>query len=380
MAGEARWQFFVDRGGTFTDCIGRDPATGALSVVKVPSSDEAPLLGIRRLLRLPETAAIPPCDVRLGTTLGTNALLERRGARSALIVTRGFGDLLRLDDQTRPELFALQISERKQLPERVLEVDGRLDRDGHVLERPDLAALALQLDELKNSGIDSVGIAILNDYREGLLERELAALACARGFAHVACSYEVAPTIGYLARASTLAIDIYLTPLLKRYLANLREALPGSSLRLMQSSGGLCDAERFRGTAAVLSGPAGGVEGMAAVVRSAGLRCHAVGFDMGGTSTDVSHLRDGVHVERVAETEVAGTRIAAPMVAVHTVAAGGGSICRFDGERLRVGPESVGAQPGPLCYGKKGAHELALSDVNLVLGRLIPDRFPLPLG
>jgi 5-oxoprolinase (ATP-hydrolysing) len=379
MADAARWQFFIDRGGTFTDCIGRDPKTGALSVVKIPSSDQAPLIGIRRLLGLADAAPIPPCEVRLGTTLGTNALLERRGARSALVVTRGFGDLLELGDQTRPELFALEITRPKPLPERLLEVDARLDRDGVVLERPDPQVIRLELEELKRSGVDSVGIAILNDYRQGLLEQEIAAVARELGFAHVACSYEVAPTIGYLTRTSTLAIDVYLTPLLERYLAGLRDALPGSRLLLMQSSGGLCDAERFRGTASVLSGPAGGVEGMAAVVRSAGLHCHAVGFDMGGTSTDVSHLRQGFSVERVSEREVAGTRIAAPMVAVHTVAAGGGSICRFDGERLRVGPESVGADPGPLCYGRKGARELSLSDVNLALGRLIPDRFPLPL-
>ncbi len=372
-------QFFIDRGGTFTDCIARDPMSGALTVVKVPSSDEAPLLGIRRLLGLPDNEPIPPCEVRLGTTLGTNALLERRGARSALLLTRGFGDLLELGDQTRPDLFALRIEPRRPVPERVLEVDARLDASGNVLERPDFARLQGELTSLRATGIDSLGIAILNDYRDGRLEAELAELALRCGFGHVATGYEVAPAVGYLARASTVALDAYLTPLLQRYLAQLRAALPGSRLLLMQSSGGLCEAERFRGAASVLSGPAGGAEACAEVARSAGVRSHAVGFDMGGTSTDVTHVPHGSAASRDSEREVAGLRIAAPMVAVHTVAAGGGSICRWDGERLRVGPESVGAEPGPLCYGRPSATELSLSDVSLALGRLIADRFPLPL-
>lgn len=373
------WQFFVDRGGTFTDCIARDPASGALTTVKVPSSDDAPLLGIRQLLGLAADAPIPPCEVRLGTTLGTNALLERRGARSALLVTRGFGDLLQLGDQTRPELFALRIERPRPLPERVLELDARLDADGAVVARPDLSRLRGELEALRESGIDSLGIAVLNDYRAGVLEAPLADLAQSVGFAHVATGYEVSPAIGYLARASTVALDAYLTPLLQGYLGKLRAALPGSRLLLMQSSGGLCAATRFRGAAAVLSGPAGGAEGFAAAAREAGVRGPAVGFDMGGTSTDVTHVVNGAPPSRESERVVAGVRVVAPMVAVHTVAAGGGSICRFDGERLRVGPESVGAEPGPLCYGHPAATDLALSDVNLALGRLLPDRFPLPL-
>jgi 5-oxoprolinase (ATP-hydrolysing) len=307
---DAGWCFYVDRGGTFTDCIGRNPRSGELSVVKVPSSDEAPLIGIRRLLGLGDAAAIPPCEVRLGTTLGTNALLERRGARSALLLTRGFGDLLTLGDQTRPDLFALRITRPEPLPERVLEIDARLDASGEVLVRPDLEALGRELVALRSTGIDSLGIAVLNDYRSGLLEAELAELARGVGFSHVATGYEVAPGIGYLARASSVALDAYLTPLLKRYLSSLRAALPGSRLLLMQSSGGLCDAERFRGAASVLSGPAGGVQGCAAVVRAAGLQSHAVGFDMGGTSTDVSHIEDGISPQREQERDVGGVRIA----------------------------------------------------------------------
>jgi 5-oxoprolinase (ATP-hydrolysing) len=380
LAGDSRWQFFIDRGGTFTDCIGKDPATGELSVVKVPSTDDAPLIGIRQLLGLAAEQAIPPCEVRLGTTLGTNALLERRGARCALVLTRGFGDLLDLGDQTRPDLFALRIEQSARLPEQILEVDARLGADGHVLLRPDSKQLATELSRLKETGIDSLGIAVLNDYRAGVLETEIASMARACGFAHVTTSHELSPSIGYLARASSVALDAYLTPLLASYLDKLRAALPGSRLLLMQSSGGLCDAARFRGAASVLSGPAGGAEGFAQAVREAGIVSHAVGFDMGGTSTDVSLVQRGSTLARQDESQVAGVRIVAPMVAVHTVAAGGGSICRFDGERLRVGPESVGAEPGPLCYGRPQAHELSITDVNLVLGRLIADRFPLPLS
>lgn len=376
---EARWQFFIDRGGTFTDCIGKHPRTGELSVVKVPSSDEAPLLGIRQLLGLAHDQPIPPCEVRLGTTLGTNALLERRGARSALVVTRGFGDLLTLGDQTRPALFALHIQRPPSLPERTLELDARLDAAGSVLTALDAGQARAGLVALREAGIESLGIAILNDYRDGVLEAPIAELARSLGFAHVVTGHEVSPSIGYLKRASTVALDAYLAPLLAKYLRRLRAALPGSRLLLMQSSGGLCDAERFRGAASVLSGPAGGAEGMAAAARVARIRGNVVGFDMGGTSTDVSHVSDDSSIRRNFEADVAGIRIAAPMVAVHTVAAGGGSICRFDGERLRVGPDSVGADPGPLCYGRSGASELSLSDVNLVLGRLIPDRFPLPI-
>ncbi|HVY27605.1 MAG TPA: hydantoinase B/oxoprolinase family protein [Polyangiaceae bacterium] len=380
LAADDRWQFFIDRGGTFTDCIGKDPATGALSVVKVPSTDDAPLIGIRQLLGLAPEQAIPPCEVRLGTTLGTNALLERRGARCALVLTRGFGDLLELADQTRPDLFALRIEPSARLPERTLEVDARLDADGNVLVRPDLERLATELSRLKEAGIDSLGIAVLNDYRAGVLEAEIAGVARACGFSHVASSHELSPSIGYLARASSVALDTYLTPLLASYLDKLRAALPGSRLLLMQSSGGLCEAARFRGAASVLSGPAGGAEGFAQAVRDAGITSHAVGFDMGGTSTDVTLMQRGTTLARLDESQVAGVRIVAPMVAVHTVAAGGGSICRFDGERLRVGPESVGAEPGPLCYGHPRARELSITDVNLVLGRLIADRFPLPLA
>jgi 5-oxoprolinase (ATP-hydrolysing) len=293
-------------------------------------------------------------------------------------VTRGFGDLLQLGDQTRPDLFALRIERTAPLPERVLELEARLDADGNVLARPEPAELQRAVDELQREGIASVGVVVLNDYRQGQLERELSAYLRDRSVSYVATGFEIAPSIGYLTRVSTVAIDAYVTPLLERYLAHLADQLPGSRLLLMQSSGALCERARFRGVASVLSGPAGGAEALASVARLARVR-RAVGFDMGGTSTDVTRV-DGGRVGRVHESEVAGARIAAPMVDVHTVAAGGGSICRLDGQRLRVGPESVGAEPGPLCYGRPGASQLSLSDVNLALGRLISDRFPLPLS
>ena len=377
-----RWEFWVDRGGTFTDCIGRDPATGALRVAKVLSSHRSPLVAIRQILRLGERAPISPCDVRMGTTLATNALLERKGAPFALAITRGFRDLLAIGTQARPKLFDLEIRKPELLYREVLEVDARADAQGRVLARPDPDRLRAELGRLHDRGLDSLAVVVLHSYRGGELEREIGALAREVGFAHVALSHEVAPEMGMLARGDTACVDAYLTPLLRDYVAELRRELPGSTLRIMQSSGGLTDADRFRGPHAILSGPAGGVVAYAHVATELGCR-RAIGFDMGGTSTDVSRVDAGdgaaFEFERVYETETAGVRIFAPMLAVHTVAAGGGSLCRFDGYRFKVGPESAGAAPGPLCYGHPAAHELTVTDVNLALGRLVGDRFPFPL-
>jgi 5-oxoprolinase (ATP-hydrolysing) len=370
-----RWQFWIDRGGTFTDCIGCDPRSGALRVLKVLSSDRAPLIGIRALLGLAPDAPIPECDVRMGTTLATNALLERRGVDCALVITRGFRDLLEIGTQARPHIFELQIRKPGLLYREVIEVDARLDAAGNVLERPDPAELQRQLRALRARGLTSLAVVVLHAHRNPELEREIGALAREAGFRHVALSHEVVAEIGMLARGDTACVDAYLTPLVRDYLRALREELPGS-LAIMQSSGGLTGAERFRGPAAVLSGPAGGVVAVARVARQLGLE-QVIGFDMGGTSTDVS--RFGGEFERVYETETAGVRLRAPMLAIHTVAAGGGSLCRFDGHRLTVGPQSAGAVPGPLCYGMPEARELTLTDVDLALGRLAPDRFPFPL-
>ncbi len=372
-----RWQFWIDRGGTFTDCIGRDPVTGALHTVKVLSSDRAPLVGIRTLLGLADGAAIPACDVRMGTTLATNALLERRGAPCALAITRGFRDLLDIGDQTRPRLFDLTIHKPELLYREVIEVDARCAPDGSELAVPDPAALAAALRGVRARGIASLAVVVLHAYASPRLEQMIAAAATEAGFSHVSMSCEVAAEIGAVARGDTAVVDAYLTPLLREYVAGLLAELPGSSLQIMQSSGGLAEAGWFRGKNSILSGPAAGVVACTHVARRAG-HARAIGFDMGGTSTDVS-CSEGGEIERVYETEIAGVKLRAPMIAIHTVAAGGGSICRYDGFRFTVGPDSAGADPGPLCYGRPEASELTVTDVNLALGRVVGDRFPFPL-
>jgi 5-oxoprolinase (ATP-hydrolysing) len=371
-----RWEFWIDRGGTFTDCLGRDPRSGKIHVAKVLSSDRAPLVGIRKILGLSERAAIAPCDVRIGTTLATNALLERKGAPSALLITRGFRDLLEIGNQARAQLFDLRIAKPEKLYRAVLEVDSRADPLGNVLGRADPEQVLRQLRPIRESGVTSAAIVVIHAYVAPELERELGALAAGAGFEHVALSHEVANELGMLARGDTAMLDAYVTPLLREYVRMLAAELPGSNLSFMQSSGGLTDASRFRGPAAILSGPAGGIIASARVAGDAGIG-HVIGFDMGGTSTDVSRF-DGEY-ERSYETEVAQVRVRAPMLAIHTVAAGGGSLCRFDGRRMTVGPESAGADPGPLCYGNPRSDGLTLTDLNLLLGRLLPAHFPIAL-
>lgn len=370
------WQFWIDRGGTFTDCLGLPPDGGPVRVAKVLSSDRAPLVGIRELLGLDGDAPIPPCEIRMGTTVATNALLERRGAPIALIVTRGFADLLEIGTQARPSIFDLEIHKPEVLYREVLEIDARLDRDGNVLASPDRDDLREQLLAMKARGIESVAVVLIHAYVNPELERLVASIAEDVGFGHVSTSHTVANEIGMVGRGDTTTVDAYLTPLIRDYVRTLLDELPGSTLRIMQSSGGLTDALAFAGHNAILSGPAGGVVAYGKVAARAGYE-RAIGFDMGGTSTDVS--RFGGELERVYETEVAGVRLRAPMLDIHTVAAGGGSLCRYDGYRLTVGPESAGAEPGPLCYGNPGASELAITDVNVFLGRVREERFPFPL-
>jgi 5-oxoprolinase (ATP-hydrolysing) len=370
-----RWQFLIDRGGTFTDCLGIDPH-GRLRVAKVLSSDRAPLHGIRKLLGIAEGDPIPACDVSMGTTLATNALLERKGTRTALAISEGFGDALSISDQCRPDLFALDIDKPPPLYSDVLELPARCDPQGAVLARPEADAARASLRELRRSGAPSLAVVVLHAYRNGALEREIAALAAEAGFAHVSLSHEVAAEIGLVARGHTTVVDAYLTPLIRAYVQTLLGELPGSRLRIMQSSGALRDAGSFRGRDAILSGPAAGAVAVARLAEQLGLP-QVIGFDMGGTSTDV--CRFAGELERVYETSIAGVRLRAPMTSIHTVAAGGGSICRFAHGRFVVGPESAGAVPGPLCYGRPDAEALTLTDVNLVLGRLLPDRFPFAL-
>jgi 5-oxoprolinase (ATP-hydrolysing) len=376
MHSPERWQFWIDRGGTFTDCLGRDPTTGAITECKVLSSDRAPLIGIRQLLGLTEDAPIPPCEVRMGTTVATNALLERRGTPCALLITRGFADALEIGTQARPDIFALDIVKPSMLYDEVHELDARVAPDGHITARPDEAGLAALLGDLARRGVRSLAVVVLGAARNPELEQRIGALATAAGFAHVSLSAEVAAEIGLVGRGDTTVADAYLTPLIRDYVAGLLAELPGSTLRIMQSSGGLTDALAFRGRNAVLSGPAGGVVAYGRIAEACGID-RAIGFDMGGTSTDVSAYDRGF--DREYEAEVAGVRIRAPMMSIHTVAAGGGSLCRFDGFRLTVGPESAGAVPGPLCYGHADARELAITDINLVLGRVVGDRFPFAL-
>jgi len=380
-AAGAPWEFWIDRGGTFTDCIGRDPA-GRLHTAKVLSSDRAPVEAIRALLEAAGALAPgeppPACRVKLGTTVATNALLERRGVPTLLVTQRGLGDLLAIGTQERPELFELAIRKPEPLHAAVLEVTGRVDADGSAVEEVEPEALAHALRRARAGGAESAAVVLAHAYAAPGPERAVARAAREAGFATVSVSSEVAREQGLVARGETTVADAYLTPLLREHVAGLERALPGSHLRFMQSSGGLTEAARFRGPNALLSGPAGGVVAAARVAARAGF-ARAIGFDMGGTSTDVSLLVDG-EAERAFETRVGGVRVKAPMLRIHTVAAGGGSLCRFDGFRLTVGPESVGARPGPLCYGRAGAEgELALTDVNLFLGRVQPDRFPFPL-
>ena len=394
------WQFWIDRGGTFTDCIGIAP-DGSLHTTKLLSSDTAPVEAIRDLLERTGAWAPgeppPPCTVKLGTTVATNALLERRGARTLLVTSPGLGDLLEIGTQARPELFELQIRKPSPLHERAVELPGRLGPGGGELEPLDETSAREALAEALREGLHSVAIVGIHSYADPTLEMRLVEIAREIGFPYAVASSEIAREMGMLARGETATTDAYLTPLLQAHVRALESALPVARLAFMQSSGGLTDARRFRGPGALLSGPAGGVVGAARVAAEAGY-ASAVGFDMGGTSTDVS-LIEGGQCERAFETTVAGVRVKAPMLRIHTVAAGGGSLCRFDGFRLTVGPESAGADPGPLCYGRAGAvagsapparssapppdggasEGLALTDVNLFLGRIQPERFPFPL-
>jgi 5-oxoprolinase (ATP-hydrolysing) len=372
----ARHEFWIDRGGTFTDCIHRDRRSGRVAVTKVLSSDAAPLEGIRALLSIAPDDPIPTCDVRMGTTLATNALLERRGIPTVLVANEGLADLPLIGDQTRPDLFALSIERPPPLAERRIETTGRDGADGARIGDPDLGRLRAELEEAASAGFRSVAVSLIHAYRDGALEREIAAVAEDLGFPHVSLSHEVSNELGLLGRTDTTIANAYLTPLLTDYIATLEQSLGSGRLRMMQSNGGLVDARSFIGRNAVLSGPAAGVVATGALADELELR-EVIGFDMGGTSTDVS--RYAGDISRTFESEIAGVRIRAPMIELHTVAAGGGSICALEGQRMTVGPGSAGSDPGPLCYGREGADALALTDVSLALGRIADDRFPFDL-
>ena len=380
------WDFWIDRGGTFTDIVGRRP-DGTLVPRKLLSENpgaysDAAVQGIRDLLGLKAGEAIPPGRVgavKMGTTVATNALLERKGERTLLLISKGFRDALKIGYQARPKIFARQIIKPDMLYERVVEVDERVRADGTVERKPDLAAARAALESAKADGIKAVAVVFMHAYRFPEHEKRVAALARELGFAQVSASHEVSPLIKLVGRGDTTVVDAYLSPILRRYVAQVDRDLDArrsaARLMFMMSSGGLTAAELFQGKDAILSGPAGGVVGMAETGRQAGLH-RLIGFDMGGTSTDVSHF-DGEY-ERAFETEVAGVRMRAPMMLIHTVAAGGGSILHFDGARFRVGPDSAGANPGPKCYRRDGP--LAVTDANVMVGKLIADFFPKIFG
>ncbi len=373
-------QIWIDRGGTFTDCLGVFP-DGKIGCAKVLSSDRAPLEGIRQLLGLGPADKIPPCDIKMGTTIATNALLERKGVRHALLITKGFKDALTIGTQQRPDLFDLHIKLPATLPAKIVEVEERLAANGRVITPLDTKYVRRQLRRLHRAGFRNIAVVLLHGYAHPRHEKIVARLAAREGLTHVAVSHAVCPEIGLTGRGDTTTVDAYLTPLLIAYLNALRTEVPGSKLTMMQSSGGLIDAAQFRGANAIMSGPAAGVVACARLGEWFGYD-KLIGFDMGGTSTDVSRY-DG-HFDYTYETVTAGVRIKAPMVRIHTVAAGGGSICRGLAGRLAVGPQSAGADPGPLCYGilkggRPKAGELTVTDVNFFLGRIVEDNFPMVL-
>ncbi|MCX7891420.1 MAG: hydantoinase B/oxoprolinase family protein [Burkholderiales bacterium] len=380
MAG--RWQFWIDRGGTFTDVVALRP-DGALVTHKLLSENperyrDAAIAAIRELMGVAHDEPIPVGGieaVKMGTTVATNALLERKGEPTVLFVTRGFADALRIGYQNRPHLFARRIVLPEMLYAKVVEVDERVDARGDVLVPLDLESARRDLQAAWDEGFRSVAVVLMHGYRYPRHEAALAAAARAIGFTQVSASHEVSPLMKLVSRGDTTVADAYLSPILRRYVDEVAAELPGVRLLFMQSNGGLADARRFQGKDSVLSGPAGGVVGAARAAATAGFD-RIIGFDMGGTSTDVSHFAG--ELEREFETLVAGVRMRAPMMSIHTVAAGGGSILAFDGSRYRVGPDSAGANPGPACYRRGGP--LAVTDANVMLGKIQPDFFPRVFG
>ncbi|MEY4054690.1 MAG: hypothetical protein RL519_24, partial [Pseudomonadota bacterium] len=369
------WQFWIDRGGTFTDVVACAPDGRVLTAKLLsedPTRDEDAAIAAIRQLSGAGTGALPNANVRMGTTVATNALLERTGEPTVLAITRGFGDALRIGTQERPDLFVRQIVLPEPPYERIIEIAERVMADGTVLEPLDESAASAAFAGAVAAGFRSIAIVLMHGYRYPAHEARLAELARRAGFTQISVSHEVVPLIKLVGRGDTTLVDAYLSPVLRRYVDQFTTALgSGNRALFMQSSGGLADGTRFRGKDAILSGPAGGIVGMARTAEASGAP-RVIGFDMGGTSTDVSHYAG--QFERDSEVRVANVRIRTPMLRIHTVAAGGGSICRFDAGRLVVGPESAGALPGPACYRNGGP--LTVTDCNVMLGKLRPEHFP----
>jgi 5-oxoprolinase (ATP-hydrolysing) len=376
------WQFWIDRGGTFTDIVGRRP-DGSLVTQKLLSDNperyaDAALQGIRDVLGIAPDGNLREAGidaVKMGTTVATNALLERKGERTLLVVTKGFGDALRIAYQNRPRLFDRHIVLPELLYERVVEIDERVTAQGEVLREPDLALARVAMTEAYEAGIRSAAIVLLHGYRYPDHEERVAALAREIGFTQVSVGNRISPLMKLVGRGDTTVVDAYLSPILRRYVDRVAAELGATRLLFMQSNGGLVDARLFQGKDAILSGPAGGIVGAVRTASGSGF-ARIIGFDMGGTSTDVSHYAG--EYERSFETMIAGVRMRAPMMTINTVAAGGGSICSFDGARYRVGPESAGANPGPACYRRGGP--LTVTDCNVMLGKLQPEFFPRLFG
>ncbi|MDH3664318.1 MAG: hydantoinase B/oxoprolinase family protein, partial [Alphaproteobacteria bacterium] len=378
------WQFWIDRGGTFTDIVAKAP-DGTIQTSKLLSENpeqykDAAVQGVREVLGLAPGQPVPAgTSVKMGTTVATNALLERKGDRTLLLITKGLGDLLRIGYQNRPKLFDLEIVLPSMLYERVAEIEERVGAHGEVVTPLDEVRAEHALKEAYADGIRAVAIAFMHGYRYTDHEARVAAIAQRVGFTQISVSHKVSPLMKLVSRGDTTVVDAYLSPILRRYVDQVADELQvnraGGRLLFMQSNGGLTDARLFQGKDAILSGPAGGVVGMVQTGRIAGFE-KLIGFDMGGTSTDVAHF-DGAY-ERAFETEVAGVRMRAPMMHIHTVAAGGGSILHFDGARYRVGPDSAGANPGPACYRRGGP--LAVTDANVLLGKIQPQHFPEVFG
>jgi len=376
------WQFWIDRGGTFTDVVARRPDE-TLAILKLLSQDpgryaDPAVAGIRRLLGVPDGAPIPAeriCLVRLGTTVATNALLERKGEPTVLVITRGFADALRIAYQDRPRIFDRQIVRPEMVYARVIEATERIGAHGEVIIALDEDAVAGDLRAAYDAGYRSVAVVCMHGYRYPAHEARIGEIARRTGFTQVSLSHATIPLMKLVSRGDTTLVDAYLSPILARYVDHVASELDGVRLQFMQSNGGLTDAHLFRGKDSILSGPAGGIVGMARTAQAAGFD-RVIGFDMGGTSTDVSHYAG--EFERQYETQVAGVRMRAPMLSIHTVAAGGGSVLHFDGSRYRVGPDSAGADPGPAAYRRGGP--LTVTDANIMLGRIQPAYFPSVFG
>ena len=379
---DGRWEFWIDRGGTFTDVVARRP-DGTLAVHKLLSEnpgryDDPAVAGIRHLLSVPAGEPIPAeriSVVRLGTTVATNALLERTGEPTVLVITAGFADALRIGYQERPAIFARQIIRPEMVYSRVIEAAERIGPHGEVIVPLDAERVARDLRAAYDDGFRSVAVVCMHGYRYPAHEARIGEIARTAGFTQVSESHATSPLMKLISRGDTTLVDAYLSPIIARYVDRVASELGGVRLQFMQSNGGLTEAHLFRGKDAILSGPAGGIVGMARTAQAAGFG-RVIGFDMGGTSTDVSHFAG--EFERQYETQVGGVRMRAPMLSIYTVAAGGGSVLHFDGSRYRVGPDSAGADPGPAAYRRGGP--LTVTDANIMLGRIQPEYFPAVFG